>query len=170
MTMQTPDLMIWKNVEHSIIAGIGLLEAFPDISFPKFEFMSTNCWRGYIATWIIDDEGGLRLARIGCGIHEEVLDDDNVEVEIGAVNQLDTIFSNYDGPITALGFTGDVTVGYGDDIQSNGRYAVTYPYYRVFSFEVGKLTNYEEHDRAWVVKDHEVSSRLRDFLRNQNEN
>ena len=165
MTMQISDSMIWKNVEHSIIDGIGLLEAFPDISFPKFEFMSTSCWRGYIATWIIDDDGWLRLARIGSGIHHEIMDD-FVEVEMGAVDQLYNIFPNHDGPVAALGFTGDVTVGYGDDIRSNGRYEVSYPNYRVFSFEAGKLTNFEEHDRAWVVKDKKPSALL-DFLRNQ---
>ena len=164
MTMQISDSMIWKNVEHSIITGIDLLEAFPDVSFPKFEFMSTNCWRGYIATWIIDDEGGLRLARIGCGIHEEVWDDDNVEAEIGAVDQLYKIFPSHDSPVAALGFTGDVTVGYGDDIRSNVIYAISYPYYRVFSFEAGKLTHFEEHDRAWWVKDHEPY-KLPDFLK-----
>lgn len=168
MTIQISDSMIWKNVEHSIITGIDLLEAFPDVSFPKFEFMSTNCWRGYIATWIIDDEGGLRLARIGCGIHEEVLDDDTVEVEMGAIDQLYKIFPSHDSPVAGLGFTGDVTVGYGDDIQSYGMYARSYPNYRVFSFEAGRIKKIEEHDRDWWVKDRKPYF-LPNFLRNRNE-
>lgn len=160
--MQTPNLLIWKNVQHSILAGLSFERAFSDTPLPKFEFMSTNCWRGYIETWIVDDDGWLKLLKIGSGIQENILDNGYVDLEIGAVNQLDTIFQNYDGPITALGFTGDVTTGY-SDVQSHGMYAVSYLNYRVSHFKGGKLTHYDEHDRAWWEKDHEPY-KLPDFL------
>ena len=38
---------------------------------------------------------------------------------MGAVDQLYNIFPSHDGLVAALGFTSDVTVGYGDDDQSN---------------------------------------------------
>ena len=63
MTMQKLDLMIWKNVQHFIIAGLSFEGVFPDTPLPKFKFMSTNCWRGYIETWIVDDDGWLNLQR-----------------------------------------------------------------------------------------------------------
>lgn len=167
MTMQTPDLMIWKNVEYSIIAGLSFERVFPDTPLSKFEFMSTNCWRGYIETWIVDDDGWLKLSKIGSGIQEKILDNGYLDLEIGAVNQLDKIFPNYDGPITALGFSGDVTIGYGD-VRSHGLYAVSYSNYRVSHFEGGKLTHFEEQDRALWEKDHEPYV-LPDFLLNLNE-
>lgn len=157
--MQIPDMLVWRGVEHIIVAGsLGFKTVFPDVVIPKFERICSACWRGYIETWMIDHKDWLRIARIDYFADS---DEDGV-----TANQLYSLISNHDSPIAALPFTGEVTAGYDEDVQSHGRYEQSYPNYRVLSFQDGKLTHFEEHDRAWWVKDHEVSGRLRDFLRN----
>ena len=75
----------------------------------------------------------VKPSKIGSGIQENILDNGYVDLEIGAVNQLNTIFPNYDGLITSLWFTGDVTTGY-SDVRSHGMYAVSYSNYRESHF------------------------------------
>ena len=156
--MQIPDILVWRGVEHILVAGsLGFKAVFPDVVIPKFERICSACWRGYIETWMIDDKDWLRISRID---YFADIDEDG-----GTANQLYNLLPNHDSPIAALGFTGEVAAGFGDDVQSHGLYARSYPSYRVFNFIDGRLANYEEHDRAWWVKDHEAYE-LPDFLKN----
>lgn len=154
--MQIPDYLVWREVEHTLVAGaLGLKAVFPDVVIPKLERMCSACWRGYIETWLIDDKDWLRLARVN--YYADLID------EAEAPNQLYTLLPNYNSPVAALGFSGDVTAGYGDDVQPHGLFAVSYSNYRVFSFIDGRLSNVQEHDRAWWEKDHKPY-KLPDFL------
>ena len=149
MTMQIPDILVWRGVEHTLISGgIGLKTIFPEVEIPLLEKRSSACWRGYIETWIIDDKDWLRISRID--YFADFIDNDE------SPNQLYLLIPNYDSPIAALGFSGDVTAGYGEDVKSHGLYAESYPNYRVFNFDDGKLINVVEHDRAWWEKDNEA--------------
>lgn len=156
MTMQIPDVLVWRGVEHTLVAGsLGFKTLFPDVEIPKFERISSACWRGYVETWMIDDNDWLRIARIDYFAES---DEDG-----GTENQLYNLLSNYDSPVAALGFSGEVTAGYGE-ISRFGMYARAYSNYRVFNFIDGGLANFEEHDRAWWVKNNEAYE-LPDFLK-----
>ena len=79
---------------------------------------------------MIDDKDWLRISRID---YFADIDEDG-----GTANQLYNLLPNHDSPIAALGFTGEVAAGFGDDVQSHGLYARSYPSYRVFNFIDGK--------------------------------
>ena len=155
MTMQIPDVLFWGGVEHTLVGGsLDFKKEFSEVIFPKFERISSACWRGYIATWMIDDNDWLRIARVD---YFADIDDDG-----DSANQLYNLLPN-DSPVAVLGFSGEVTAGYGE-VSRFGMYARSYSNYRVFNFVDGKLANYEEHDRVWWEKDHEAYE-LPDFLR-----
>ena len=48
--------------------GGPLLEAWPVRARPEFETMSTACRRGFIATWLVDDDGWLRVTSVRTGV------------------------------------------------------------------------------------------------------
>ncbi|PPC93907.1 MAG: hypothetical protein CTY33_05890 [Methylotenera sp.] len=147
MTTQTPDLLLWNEIEHRIISGgLGLQSSFPEVAFPDFPFINSACWRGYIVSWIIDTQGWLRV----CGIDCRNLADINDEL----INRVFELLGA-DKPICAFKYSGVITAGYGDGVLPHGIYAESYPNYRVFNFSDGKLTNVEEHDRAWWIKNNE---------------
>lgn len=67
MTMQIGDALLWRGVKHVLPHGGPLMEAWPEKDRPEFEAMSTACWRGFIATWLVDDEGWLRISSVRTG-------------------------------------------------------------------------------------------------------
>lgn len=67
MTAQIGDTLLWKGVKHTLPAGGPLLEAWPKKNRPKFEALSTACWRGFIASWLVDDDGWLRVTSVKTG-------------------------------------------------------------------------------------------------------
>ena len=86
----------------------------------------------------------LRIARID---YFADIDEDG-----GTSNQFYSLLQNHDSPVAALGFSGEVTAGYGE-VSRFGMYARSYSKYRVLNFINGRLSNYEEHNRAWWEKD-----------------
>ncbi|MDP1657739.1 MAG: hypothetical protein Q8L73_00110 [Methylotenera sp.] len=151
--MQISDTIIWQGENYYINCGsLDFHKCFPEVQLPSFDFISTACWRRYIATWIIDIDGWLKLARIGTGLQEVDLPNGNRDFHMGAIDQLYNIFPNQEGPVAAFGFTGDITVGYGADVHRHG-YLRSYPNYKVFSILNGKIAKLVEHDRAWWLAD-----------------
>ena len=67
MTMQMGDTLLWQGLEHALRGGGPLLGAWPEKDRPEFEAMSTACWRGFIATWLVDEQGWLRVASVRTG-------------------------------------------------------------------------------------------------------
>lgn len=86
---------------------------------------------------MIDDKDWLRIARI-----DYYADGDE---DGGTTNQVYNLIPNHDSPIAASGFSGEVTVGFGNDVKSHGLFDRSYPNYRVFRFKDGKLISLEEH-------------------------
>ncbi len=65
--MQIPDMLFWRGVKHILVGGsLDFKKEFPEVIFPKFERISSGCWRGYIETWMIDDLDWLRISLIDC--------------------------------------------------------------------------------------------------------
>ena len=50
-TTQERDLIILEGDRIYTYDLPNLKEAFPDIEFPEFGFLSTSCWKGYRGTW-----------------------------------------------------------------------------------------------------------------------
>lgn len=76
MTIQRPDTLIWNDFEHLIPNGGPLLNAWPEENRPKFKSLSTACWRGFFATWIVDSAGWLRVASVRTGVTVTPIHDD----------------------------------------------------------------------------------------------
>lgn len=137
MTMQTPDFLFWNSEEHCIVESELIFnKVFPDINFPEFDKSYSNCWRGYVATWIIDSDDWLKLSKI------------NLYAPPNEQNEIFAIF-RCDLPVCASAFTGQVTAGFGEEIRQFGMYEKSYPHYRVFHFDNGLLAHVDEHDRDW---------------------
>lgn len=155
MTMQIPDILVWRGVKHSLVTGLlDFKSLFPEVVFPKLERISSACWRGYVETWMIDDEDMLRIAGI---VYFADIDDG------GTANQLYNLLPNYDNSIAVLRFSGEGIAGY-SDVSPFGMQSCSYSNYRVFHFERGLLKKVDEHDRAWFDKDR-VPYELPNFLK-----
>ncbi len=163
MTTQISDYLLWHKQIHRVEAGLSLKEAFPDVVFPKFDFISTACWRGYIATWEIDREGRLTISYLSFDVDNEDITQGYAN-KISEGNPIEEIFPNAKLPVMVNHYSGEIMAGYGQDIRSFGMYARSYPHYRVFHFTDGLLKQVDEHDRAWWEKDR-VPYELPDFLR-----
>lgn len=147
MTIQQPDRLIYRNEEHYIPGGGPLLSAWSERDAPEFEAFSSACWRGFAATWLIED-GWLKVASVLTGpLHLE--DIGNGRKQICYTEALQILFPNQGPPITARWFTGEIVAGYGQDIERPLPYLVLYPHYRVFRVEGGKVRGVADQTAEW---------------------
>lgn len=154
MTIQIGDKLVWRQIEHTIPDGGPLLEAWPEGKKPKFRSMSTACWRGFIATWIIDDENWLRVASVKAGSLIEAAPDGGVVMTTGSEEVLQRLFPGSSGPVTAKWFSGELLTGLGESETLAGFYLVVYAHYRIFYVQAGKVIRIDDHDRDWWYQQH----------------
>lgn len=106
-TAQFGDRLIYKGKTVSIFSNP--LEAYFNVKHPRpdklFRFSCTACWRGYIATWKIDDNY-LYLIKLV----EGTCDTNAKEI------QLSKIFPDGEGPIKATWFTGTLKIPLGKEL------------------------------------------------------
>jgi hypothetical protein len=149
MTMQFGDTLLWRGVQHHLRDGGPLLEAWQEKDRPKFEPMSTACWRGFMASWVVDDDGWLRVASVRTGDMLRKRPDGGLELTRGSDESLFILFPGHDGPVAATWFTGALETGYGEGMLGQpDQYDIVYPHYRIFHVEAGKVVQIEDHDRS----------------------
>jgi hypothetical protein len=148
MTMQITDTLLWKDTELNFMFSGPLMEAWDEASQPKFEPMSSCCWRGYFASWIIDDNDWLRLVSVKSGSAEELDEEGQPMTVMGAYEKIFELFPGHDTPITALWFTGEFSacVGYQPmRMRSNEKF-----FYKVFTITGGKVTKVRDEVDEFV--------------------
>ena len=171
--MQISDAVVWRGEEQTHVSGNLIQGAWPEGQEPKFQEGSSANWRGYLATWLVDDTDLLRLASItgkiegddAQGERDERLrkilerasaegtlnEEDSLELfSSGSTQQLYRLFPGHDGPVLATWFTGELMTGYGDLVEWG--YFPVYEHYVVFQVEQGKVVKIEEHDSEWWYK------------------
>lgn len=108
-TAQFGDILIYKGTTYSISSEpleswFGKEHARPN---ELFKAMCTACWRGYVGTWEIKDDGYLYLVKLV----EGSCDMDAPEIP------LEKVFPGQKGPIKASWFTGTLVVPQGELLQ-----------------------------------------------------
>lgn len=168
--MQISDTVVWRSEKLIHVSGDLFQGAWSEGHEPKFQEGSSANWRGYLATWLIDDEGWLRLSSITGNIEGDeapgerderhikilerassegtLLEKDSLELfSSGSTQQLYRLFPGHDGPVITTWFTGELITGYGDLVKWG--YSPVYQHYAAFQVEQGKVVKIEEHDSKW---------------------
>ena len=154
MTTQIGDRLLWRGVEHTIESGSPLLDAWPEDKRPTFRSFSSACWRGFIATWVVDDENWLRVASVRTGSLMQRLPGGGITLTKGSEEALHKLFPGHDGPVTASWFSGELLTGYGESESLIGLYTVVYAYYRIFHVDRGRVVQIDDRDRNWWYERH----------------
>lgn len=142
--MQINDSLYYKGQRYSLEPRFSALGGIPEDIRPELQATSTCCWRGYVATWIIDDEGWLRLSEIVTSVIYS-LDESPPQ------NILYDLYKGHDSPVAAYWVNGEYAVGYGEVLGYLGPYLRLYKNYRAFNFVDGKLLDVKEHDSKWRI-------------------
>lgn len=133
-TTQFPDILYLDGQKHSLI-GLPLEPYYgPGNPRPKFRAPNTATWRGYIATWEIDqiDQGVLYLKAIKAWTDQ------------GQVG-LEALFPGNKGRVAATWFTGKLKVPQGKIIKVAVPQPI-YGKYLVITVEKGRVVNQEVID------------------------
>lgn len=152
MTQQFADHLYYKKEKHSVRGGLSPFGGIEDKDYPVFEVNCSACWRGYIATWEIDDEDWLRLVKIKASAM--IINDRRIMSE----NFLYQVYQGHDSPVTATWVSGELEVAYGEVIGSCGQYNPVHESYKVLRFESGKLIVVNNYDSDWWRKKNDCES------------
>ncbi|MCP3873927.1 MAG: hypothetical protein GY699_12315 [Desulfobacteraceae bacterium] len=130
-TAQFGDLLVYKGETVSIFSNP--LESYFDKKNPRpdnlFQFTCTACWRGYIATWKIDDNYLylMKLVEGTCSSNAEEI-------------QISKVFPGSNGPVKATWFTGTIRIPQGKELEYiHMGYRSKYEKDLFITFENGKL-------------------------------
>jgi hypothetical protein len=137
-TAQIPDSLIYKGEKLYIFSNP--LESYFNADNPRprdiFKFSCTACWRGYVATWKIED-GELFLQKIVEGTCS------SKAKEI----RLSHIFPDQKGPIRASWFSGTLRIPQGKQmLYVHMGYGSVYEQEIILVIEKGKLVKEELQD------------------------
>ncbi|MBM3249482.1 MAG: hypothetical protein FJZ09_01360 [Candidatus Omnitrophica bacterium] len=145
-TAQIGDTLIYKGGQFSISSEP--LESYFDENHPRprdlFEFSCTACWRGYVATWKVED-GFLYLVKV----IEGTCDAGAPEIPIKS------IFPDREAPVKAVWYSGVIRIPQGELLEYvHMGYDSVYEKELLLTFEKGKLTGERLNDnRADKDKD-----------------
>jgi hypothetical protein len=139
-TAQFPDFLVHEGETLPIFSNP--LDSYFDGEHPRprhlFQYTCTACWRGYVATWKIEN-GDLylvRLAKGDCSSKPE-------EIDIGQV------FPGQAFPIKAAWFSGTIRIPQGKQLlYVHMGYGSVYERERVLSFEKGRLVREDTIDNT----------------------
>jgi hypothetical protein len=133
-TAQAPDLLLLRGTEYSILTNP--LEPFLTMhpeKRPSSEIISTGSWRGYLATWAIQN-GRFNLIKIEV-LARKKTDDDSFDTEY--VDATATVFPGQK-TVFAEWFTGHVIIPSGKRVEYvHMGYGSTYKKYRLLRVERG---------------------------------
>ena len=109
MTIQTPDSILINGELHSL--DTLPLETYVDLGgqLPKFRFMSSANWRGYLGTWEIRGNR-LYLIKIRASVESE---DGNRYASLG------DLFPGFPKRVFAHWYSGTLQIPQGDEIQTD---------------------------------------------------
>ena len=79
MTLQISDTVVWRGEEQTHVSGNLIQGAWPEGQEPKFHGTCSANWKGYRATWLVDDVGWLRLASITGELECDVVKNESIE-------------------------------------------------------------------------------------------
>lgn len=132
-TAQFPDILTYKGEKVSIFSNP--LEQYFSEENPRpgdlFQALCSACWRGYVATWEIKDDGYLYLIKV----IEGTCDSNAPEIP------LSKLFPGQEGPIKATWFTGTLTIPGGRQVEYvHMGYESKYERYTFVEIEQGKVT------------------------------
>ncbi|MCE5193873.1 MAG: hypothetical protein LLF28_00195 [Nitrospiraceae bacterium] len=139
-TAQIPDYIVYKGETLSIFSNP--LESYFSTKNPRpnslFVFSCTACWRGYVATWKIED-GYLYLTKIS----EGTCGSDSKEIPISK------IFHEQKAPIKAVWFNGTLRIQQGKLLQYiHMGYGSVYEKELLLTIENGRLIREEIIDNT----------------------
>ncbi len=139
-TAQFPDRLTWKDKEYSLYSNP--LESYFGAQNPRprnlFPVTCTACWRGYVASWKIED-GFLQLTKIIRGTCQS----DAPQIPI------DRIFPGRKLPINATWFSGTLRIPDGKILRYvHMGYGSVFEREIVLSIEAGKLVREETIDNT----------------------
>jgi hypothetical protein len=137
MTMQIPDRLIFEGNQYWIVSGAYPMDAFPSGMRPKIPSFSTACWRGYVATWVIEDDA---LCLSSMAVHR-VNDDTNLIADL---------FPDVALPVKATWVNGKV-VASGGGIKYNGYYGSVSNEYLLLTVKQGVIVSSEVKDSKWFI-------------------
>jgi hypothetical protein len=109
MTAQTPDSIL-INGELHLLETLPL-ETYVDLGgrLPKFDYMNSACWRGYLGTWEIHEDR-LYLVKIEAPV---VFDEGDQYVTLG------DLFPGFPERVFAHWYSGTLQIPQGDQIESD---------------------------------------------------
>lgn len=139
-TAQIPDYLILEGETLPIFSNP--LESFFGGERPRprhlFPFSCTACWRGYVATWKVEN-GELYLVRLVKGNCSSKREDIDVK----------QIFPGRDLPVKAAWFSGNIRVPRGKQmLYVHMGYGSVYEREQILSFDTGRLTAQHTIDRT----------------------
>jgi hypothetical protein len=124
-TTQFPDILYLDGQKHYLFSNP--LEQYygPNHPRPQFKAPNTATWRGYVATWEID-QGTLYLKAIRAWTHQG---------EVG----LEALFPGHKGRVAAIWFTGKLRVPQGKVLKRSVPNPI-YAKYLMITVEQGRVT------------------------------
>lgn len=139
-TAQFPDDLIYNGEELPVFSNP--LESYFDRDHPRpnhlFAFSCTACWRGYVATWKIE-QGSLFLIKV----IEGTCSRDAKEIP------LELIFPNREAPVRADWFSGVLRIPRGRQLHYvHMGYGSVYEKELLLTIEKGKLVREDVVDRT----------------------
>ncbi len=134
-TAQFPDILYIEGQKHSLMTNpLEQYYSLPGNPRPQFRAPNTATWRGYIATWEID-QGRLFLKSI------------RAWTERGEVG-LEALFPGQKAPIPANWFTGKLRVPQGKIIKPGVGYRAVYEKELIIDIEKGRVGRRELIDNT----------------------
>ena len=140
-TEQIPDYLIYKGETVEIYSNPLeeiIVTAYRDTSFFINTCMSTACWRGYQATWKIENEK-LFLLKIEDGCGEKVGADMKLIFEEKWINN----------KVEANWYSGEIVIPFGEEIYGEHMgYSTVHEYEEIIIFENGKILSKNKIDNT----------------------
>lgn len=151
MTTQIPDVLMFKGKRYAIDhTPLESAWAENDPLKPKFDFRVTSNWRGYVATWRIEDEGenpaSTDLRLVLCGLAGATVDGVPVtHLDVLGYDGDDDAYPDSD-EVVADWFSGAINAGRGDLLYSKPMLTTRTLYSEMLHLQVhrGKVLNLRE--------------------------
>lgn len=149
MTMQISDYLLFDSRDLSLSAYAldpfgGLVNS--ETIAKRFSSVRkcSACWRGYVATWMID-HNQLKLS----SLTDEFLTEDN-QIE-STWNLIYELYPENNYPVFATWVNGKIEAACGNIIGNCGYYKPIYEEYYALEIENGVLISYNKYDgRTWM--------------------
>lgn len=157
VTQQFKDILVFNGDRH-------LLDRTPLSDYwnqdnaparPAFNLKCTACWRGYTATWTVND-GRLCLLSVRSGMREEAGINGRKVLTMFSDEWINEVFPQQTPPIPATWFTGELICSWGQVIDRPMRYSVVHEGYKILNIKAGRVESIEDHPPAWYYQRYDL--------------